>query len=146
MVTSMYIVLHMSSQIQGATSALCYENSGLRNVFRICAFAQSVLNIQINVCPLLLLIWQHYGVRPTPHMLPNAVYTIRFALWELSSLSNPAHLQYCRFRLKYINQRTSVSKVDQTTIRCALYSTYTAKYRVHHPVCATWTLVYVKSG
>ena len=142
----MWVLLHICCQTKSISSGLRCVISGLCNVLRICSLADSVLNIQISVSLFQLMIWRQHHVRYGAPMLPNRGYTIRFSLRELWSLSNPAHMQFCRFCLKYSNQRMSVTIADVTTVRCASYSISAAKYRLHHPVCATWTMVTVKSN
>ena len=113
---------------------------------RICSFASSLSNIQINISPSRKWIWQQFDELYTPHVLANTGYNSRFSLRELWSLWRLAYLQFCKLTLKYSNQYISVSKVDMAIIRRALYSTNTGKYSVQHPICATSAMVTIKSN
>ncbi|MEJ4805845.1 hypothetical protein SKA25_14585, partial [Enterococcus faecium] len=86
----------------------------------------------------------HFDARYYLHMLPNIEHDIRLALCQLWALGNPAHLQFYAFCLKYSNQPISASNEDMSTITCALYFTFAAKYSAHRVLHALTTLIPVK--
>jgi hypothetical protein len=110
-----------------------------------CSFAYLGCSIQLNVYPLLLVVWRQFDARYTPHLLSNAAHVLLFTLCQLCSMSNPMILQICVFRLVYSFECISAAIADITATRCAFYSKFAPKYSADLPVFAMSTLVRAKS-
>jgi hypothetical protein len=95
---------------------------------RNCNFADSVLNIQLNVSAQQLVVCRQFDARYTTHLPPKAAHVFLFTLCQLCSMSNTMILQFCVFRLQYSIKRISAAIGDMSNTRCALCPTFAAKY------------------
>jgi hypothetical protein len=77
---------------------------------------------------MLLVIYLQFDSRYNPQFLPNTAQICPFLLCQLWAPSIPPQLQICKLSIKYSIERISAATGGVTTIRCALYSTFAAKY------------------
>ena len=83
---TMHATLHICCQIQWTQSSLSYAKSRPSQIQRIFSFVYSVLCIQTDVSPHLLLMCRQFDTRYTPHLLPNTGRINWFALCQLWTL------------------------------------------------------------
>ena len=79
-------------------------------------------------------------------MLPNTWNDILPLLRHLGPRSRPAYFLFCIFKHECSSEHINAAIGDISIIQCALYFTYAAKYRPRHSVCASSTLVCVKTS
>jgi hypothetical protein len=137
----MRVIMPSWCQIQRTSSNFRYVNSGPAHIQCIYSSAYLVLNIRLNVSALLFEICRYLHARYTANLVPNTEHILRFTLCELWSRTYTMHLQLHIFRLQYSFERICAAIVHITTIQCALYCKLGAKYSIHPPVYAIWTVV-----
>jgi hypothetical protein len=137
----MSLILQTWCQLQRTSSSFRYVNGGAARIGCIYFSAYSILIIRLNVSALLLEIWRYLHAYYTANFVPNTEPILRFALCELWSRTYTMHLQHRIFSLQYSSQRICAAIVDITSIQCALYCKFCAKYRAYPPLCAMWTVV-----
>jgi hypothetical protein len=93
------------------------------------------------VSALLLYISHQFNARHTANLEPKTAHILQFTLCELRSRTYTMHLQLLIFMPQYSDVGICATIVDITTIQCALYWGYGAKYSAHLPVYAMWTVV-----
>jgi hypothetical protein len=103
--------------------------------------AYSGCNIQVKVSALMLQIYRQFNARYTANLVTNTAHIVQFTLYELWSRTYTKYLQLRIFMLQYSAVGICAAIVDITTIQCALYCKFGAKYRAHQPVYAMWTVV-----
>jgi hypothetical protein len=142
----MRIILHICSQIQAKYSRLRYVKSGPSQIQHNYSSSYAGINIQLDVSPLRLRVYRQIDPCYTSHLLPNTGHNIQFTLCQLWSRSNPIWVHMLMLSLQYSIERISAAIGRLSTIRCALYSTFVAKYRAQYPGYAITCLVPVKSN
>jgi hypothetical protein len=143
---SMRLILHICSHLQPKSSRLRYLNTGPSQIQYNYSPCHSALNIQMNVCPLILMICRQFNEHYNPHLLPNTGHNIGFTLCQLWSRSNPIQLHFLIFRHQYSNERIPADIGEMSTIQCALYSTSAATFSLNPRDYAMSNLVPVKSN
>ena len=144
---SILIKLHICCQIPRSSAGFSYVNCEPSQMQRNCSFADYVLIIQITVSPF----WCE-AISTVPFALcstfvyKDSVHLSVCAVSNLLALSDQAYSEYCRFRIKYINQRMPDHNADTNAIRCALNSPFVAKYNAFQQVSAVSTLSTLRSG
>jgi hypothetical protein len=78
-------IFHICSHIQPKSSRLRYVKSAPSQIKYNYSFSYSVFNIQLNVSPLLLLVYRQIGARYTPHLLRNTGHSSNIVLCHLWS-------------------------------------------------------------
>jgi hypothetical protein len=140
---STLVTHYICCQMDCSASGLCYVNcGGPSQIQRKYCIADSFLNIQINVYPLLLVICRHVGARYTPKLLPHRARILLYALCQLWSQSHPIYLQFFLCRLQYSIERISAAIGGLSTNLWALYSTYTpiTGHICPFALCQLWSL------
>jgi hypothetical protein len=79
----MRLILHLCSRIQTKSSRLRYVNYGPCQIQYNYFSWYSGFNIQLNVSPLLLLVYRQIYVRYTPHLLRNTGHSSRSVLCQI---------------------------------------------------------------
>jgi hypothetical protein len=133
---SMRVILQTWCQTQRASSSFRYVNCGPGQMQSIYSSAYTDFNIHLNISALLLKIPQQISASYTANWVPNTAHIAQFTLCELWSRSYTMHLQLLIFRLQYSTVGICAAIVDITSIQCALYCRYGAKYSAHPPVYA----------
>ena len=136
---TMHATLHICCQIQWTQSSLSYAKSRPSQIQRIFSFVYSVLCIQTDVSPHLLLMCRQFDTRYTPHLLPNTAHISGLALCQLWPVSN---LRNCSFANSCINIQINVS-----TILLQICRQFDSGYTAHLlPIqCTSFDLNYVIS-
>jgi hypothetical protein len=137
---SMRVIQHSWCQIQRTSSSLRYATCGPGHIQSICSSAYSILNIRLNVPALLSDICRYLHACNTANFVPNREPILRFALCEVWSRTYTMHLQLRIFRLQCSSERICAAIGNNSTIQCSLYCKLGAKYSVHPPVYAMWTM------
>jgi hypothetical protein len=82
-----------------------------------------------------------FNARCTANLVPNTAHIRQFTLCDLWCRTYTKYLQLRIFRLQYSTVGICAATVDITSIQCALYCKFGAKYSAHRPVYAIWTVV-----
>jgi hypothetical protein len=90
---------------------------------------------------MVLAIYRQFSERYTAKMVPNIAQILQFPPCELWCPSHTKYLQLRIFRPQYSTARICAAIGGISTIQCALYCKRGAKYSVHPPVNAIWTVV-----
>ena len=87
-------------------------------------------------------------IRCSLHFTSDVIFTAYQLGWAKSTVGSVKLSVFAVFILKliYLDQRDSASIADMSTIRCALYSRFAAKYSKHQPLFGISSLVPVKSS
>jgi hypothetical protein len=137
----MRLILQALCQIQRTSSRLRYLYCGPGHIQCNYSTAYSGVNVQLSVSALPVLIYRQFNVRYTSNMVPNTAHILPFTLYELWSRTYTMNLQLHIFRLQYSAEGICAAIGDMSTIQCALYCKYGAKYSAHPPDYAMWTVV-----
>jgi hypothetical protein len=137
----MRVILLTWCQIQTTSSGIRYVNYGPGHMQCIYNSIYSDFNIHLNVSALLLYISRQFNARYTANFVPNTEPILPFALCEQWTRTYTMHLQLRIFRLQCSPERICAAIGNITTIQCALYCKFVAKYKAHPPVYALWTVV-----
>jgi hypothetical protein len=132
----MSLILQTWCQLQRTSSSFRYVNGGAARIECIYSSAYSILNIRLNVSALQLEICRYLHARYTANFMPNTEPILRFALCEQWTRTYTMHLQLRIFRLQCSSERICATIGNITTIQCALYCKFVAKYSAHPPIYA----------
>jgi hypothetical protein len=80
---SMRVIHHFCCQMQPISSRLRYVNAGPSQIQYNCCSCHSGFNIQLNVSPLLLVVYRQIDTCYTPQLLPNTGHISLCALRQL---------------------------------------------------------------
>jgi hypothetical protein len=110
----------------------------VQSIFRA---AHLGFNIQLKVAPRQFQVSERFNGLYAANLVPNTAHILQLSLCELWSRSYTMHLLRRIFRLQYSAVGICAAIVHITSILCALYCKFWAKYSAYPPVYAMWTVV-----